>query len=194
MRIVSGKYRGRRITPPKGMEARPTTDYAREGLFNILQHSVPLEGITVLDLFAGTGAVALEFLSRGAEKVLSVDHDRELFQHQQRMARELGEANWHMVKSDVFAFLNTHSGSYDVVFADPPFTLEGIERVPQLVQQRGLLASDGLLIVEHSQRIGLKEQPGFWKQRPYGAVHFSFFKPVAVASHDTDPSAPHKAG
>src|SRR5262245_22849245 len=105
MRVVSGKYRGRRINPPKGMEARPTTDYAKEGLFNMLQHSVPLEGITVLDLFAGTGNIAVEFLSRGAESVLSVEHDRALFTHLQRTARELGETNWHMIKGDAFTFL-----------------------------------------------------------------------------------------
>lgn len=190
MRVVSGKYRGRKIAPPKGMEARPTTDYAKEGLFNILQHSVPLEGIRVLDLFSGTGNIAVEFLSRGAESVLSVEQDRELFTHLQRTARELGEANWHMIKSDVFAFLNTHRLTYDIVFADPPFTMEGIERIPTLVLQHGLLEPEGLLIVEHHARVNMSALPGFWKHRPYGAVHFSFFKPVAVASHHApDPNA-----
>ena len=180
MRVVSGKYKGRRIHPPKGMEARPTTDFAKEGLFNMLQHSVPLEGIRVLDLFSGTGNIAVEFLSRGAESVLSVDQDRELFAYQQRTARELGVANWHMIKSDVFTFLNAHRQRYDIVFADPPFTLEGIERIPALVLQHGLLETDGVLIVEHQKRVDLSTLPGYWKHRPYGAVNFSFFKPVEL--------------
>ena len=190
MRVVGGKYRGRRIDPPKGMEARPTTDYAKEGLFNILQHGVPLEDIRVLDLFSGSGSIAVEFLSRGAESVLSVEHDRDLFNHLQRTARALGETNWHMLKGDVFTFLATHRSSYDIIFADPPFSMEGIERIPMLVMEHGLLEPDGLLVVEHNARVNMSALPGFWKHRPYGAVHFSFFKPVAVASHDAPtPSA-----
>ena len=180
MRVIGGKYKGRKIHPPKGMEARPTTDFAKEGLFNILHHSVPLEGIKVLDLFAGTGNIALEFLSRGATSVLSVDMDRELFGHMQRTARDLNETGWSMVRSDVFTFLKAHRARYDIIFADPPFHMEGIERIPTLVLENNLLEPDGLLIVEHQKRVDLSEQPGFWKHRPYSAVHFSFFKPVEL--------------
>ena len=187
MRVVGGKYRGRRIQPPKGMEARPTTDFAKEGLFNILQHSVPLEGIAVLDLFSGTGNIAVEFLSRGAERVLSVEQDRALFDHLQRTARDLNETGWSMVRADVFTFLNAHRGRYDIIFADPPFTLDGIERVPALVMQNGLLEPDGHLIVEHQRRVDLSTQPGFWMHRPYGAVHFSFFRPVPSTQPNTQP-------
>lgn len=178
MRVVSGKYRGRKIHPPKGMDARPTTDFAKEGLFNILQHGVALEGIQVLDLFAGTGNIAVEFLSRGAANVLSVDHDRTLYAHLLSMARELKEEHWQIVRSDVFVFLAAHRKTYDIIFADPPFGLEGIERIPTLVLQGGLLEPEGLLIVEHSARMNMSTLPGFWKHRPYGAVHFSFFKPL----------------
>ncbi|MBL7965205.1 MAG: 16S rRNA (guanine(966)-N(2))-methyltransferase RsmD [Flavobacteriales bacterium] len=181
MRIIGGKYRGRRIHPPKEMLARPTTDFAKEGLFNMLHHSVPLEGIRVLDLFSGTGNLAVEFLSRGAEQVVSVERDRVLFGYMQQLARQLGESNWHMVKADVFAFLATHRATYDIVFADPPFEMEGIERIPTLVLEGGLLEKDGLLIVEHSERTSLKLLPGFVKNRSYGTINFSFFQHTAPA-------------
>ncbi|MBS1583431.1 MAG: 16S rRNA (guanine(966)-N(2))-methyltransferase RsmD [Bacteroidetes bacterium] len=186
MRIVGGRYKGRRIQPPKSTVARPTTDFAKEGLFNILQHSVPLEGIRVLDLFAGTGSISLEFLSREAEEVISVEQDRELFAHLQRTARELNATNWHLVKSDVFTFLQGHRSTFDVVFADPPFHLEGIERIPTLVREAGLLAPDGLLIVEHPKDVDMRTDPWFDRHRPYGNVHFSFFKPTAATA--TDPA------
>ena len=177
MRIVGGKYRNRRIVPPKGIEARPTTDYAKEGLFNILHHSAALEGIRVLDLFAGTGSISLEFLSRGAEHVTAVKLDAKLFAHLKRTCEALEETSWHLVKSDVFAFLRSHRGTYDIVFADPPFYMEGTARLPTLVQEAGLLGPDGLLIVEHPKDTDMSAHPWFTKQRTYGAVHFSFFTP-----------------
>ncbi len=175
MRIVGGKYRNRRLHPPHEMEARPTTDFAKEGLFNVLHHSIPLEGIRVLDLFAGTGNISLEFLSRGAAEVISVDQDRQLHAFMQRTARELNEPGWRMVKADVFTFLNSHRGRYDVVFADPPFDMEGIERIPDLVRNGGLLEEDGLLIVEHHEKTDLSALPGYLRTRRYGLIHFSFF-------------------
>ncbi|HRH38931.1 MAG TPA: 16S rRNA (guanine(966)-N(2))-methyltransferase RsmD [Flavobacteriales bacterium] len=178
MRVIGGKYRNRRLHPPSNIDARPTTDYAKEGLFNVLHHSVPLEGIRVLDLFAGTGNISLEFLSRGADEVISVDSDRKLCDFMQRMGNELGETRWRMVKSDVFTFLGSHRAKYDIVFADPPFTMEGIDRIPTLVLQNQLLASDGMLIVEHPDTTDLKHVPGFSKQRSYGLVQFSFFTPT----------------
>ena len=177
MRIVGGKYRGRKIHPPKETLARPTTDFAKESLFNILHHSVPLEGIRVLDLFAGTGSISLEFLSRGAEEVISVEQDRELFAYMQRIARDLQITSWHHVKGDVFAVLRTHRSQYDVVFADPPFNLPGTEQLPTLVRDAGLLAEEGLLIIEHPKDVNMSSDPWFHRHRPYGTVHFSFFKP-----------------
>jgi len=175
MRIVGGKYRNRRLHPPHEMEARPTTDFAKEGLFNVLHHSVPLDGIRVLDLFAGTGNISLEFLSRGAREVISVEQDRNLYAFMQRTARELNETGWRMVKADVFTLLNSHRGLYDVVFADPPFDLEGIERIPALVRAAGLLEEDGMLIVEHHEKTDLSDLPGYQRTRKYGLIHFSFF-------------------
>lgn len=175
MRVVGGKYRNRRLHPPPGIDARPTTDYAKEGLFNVLQHSTALEGIRVLDLFAGTGNIALEFLSRGAVEVVSVEQDRGLFAFMQRTAREWNEPNWRMVRSDVFTFLRGHRGRYDIVFADPPFHMEAIERIPTLVFEAGLLEPDGLLIVEHHDKLVLSALPGYQRTRSYGLVQFSFF-------------------
>ena len=180
MRIIGGKYKGRRIHPPKSSLARPTTDYAKEGLFNILQHTVPLEGIRVLDLFAGTGNMSLEFVSRGAEEVISVEQDRELFEYQRSTARLLQADNWHHVKADALTFLRGHHAVYDVIFADPPFNMEGTGQLPTLVREGGLLAPDGLMILEHPKNIDLRHDPWFDRHRPYGNVHFSFFKPAST--------------
>lgn len=179
MRVVGGKYQGRRIHPPKSTLARPTTDFAKEGLFNILQHTVPLEGIRVLDLFAGTGNISVEFLSRGAEEVISVEQDRELFAYMQSTARLLQAVNWHHVKADAFIFVKGHRATYDIIFADPPFNLEGTELLPTLVREAGILNPDGLLIIEHPKDVNMSTDPWFDRHRPYGNVHFSFFKPVA---------------
>lgn len=180
MRVVGGKYRNRRIVPPQKIDARPTTDFAKEGLFNVLQHSTALEGIRVLDLFAGTGSMSLEFLSRGAAEVISVEQDPKLFGFIQRTASELNETTWRAVRSDVFTFLNSHRGLYDIVFADPPFYMEGIERIPQMVLENGLIGTDGLLILEHHDKINFKSVPGYQKTREYGMIEFSFFAQDAI--------------
>lgn len=177
MRIVAGRFKGKRIQPPKEIVARPTTDFAKEALFNILQHSIPLEGIRVLDLFAGAGGISLEFLSRGAEEVISVEQDGVLYKHLQRTGHELGLANWHLVMADVFHYLDTARGPFDVVFADPPFHMPGTERLPDLVRQAGLLAPDGLLVIEHAKQLDLGSDPWFDVCRKYSNIHFSFFTP-----------------
>jgi 16S rRNA (guanine966-N2)-methyltransferase len=178
MRIVGGRYRNRRLDPPKQMEARPTTDFAKEGLFNVLQHGYALEDIRVLDLFAGTGNISLEFLSRGAVEVTSVEQDRTLLAFMQRTSKALElEQPWRIVKGDVFAFLDRHRGRYDIVFADPPFFLDGVDRIPGLVRSAGLLEDGGVLILEHYERIDLSALPGYQRTRTYGTVHFSFFGP-----------------
>lgn len=175
MRVVGGKYRNRRLHPPAGIDARPTTDFAKEGLFNVLHHSFPLEGIRVLDLFAGTGNISLEFLSRGADEVVSVEQDKKLCAFMQRTAQELQEDTWRTVRGDVFSFLGAHRGRYDIVFADPPFHMEGIERIPNLVLGNGLLDADGMLILEHHDKLDLSDLPGHRRTRSYGLVQFSLF-------------------
>lgn len=181
MRIIGGTYRNRRLDPPMAMEARPTTDFAKEGLFNVLHHNHALEGIRVLDLFAGTGNISLEFLSRGARSVTSVERERKLTAFMERTAKAWNVEGWRVVRADVFSFLKTHRGTYDIVFADPPFALEGLEEVPTLVLNAGLLAPEGLLIVEHSDRTDLSQLSGYRGTRRYGLVRFSFFgQPVAA--------------
>ena len=175
MRIVAGKYRNRRVDPPQGIEARPTTDFAKEGLFNVLQHSVPLEGIRVLDLFAGTGNLSLEFLSRGAVDVVSVEQDRKLFAFIQRTIAEIGEPGWRVVKDDVFKFLGGHRSKYDIIFADPPFHMEGTERIARMVFENALLAPDGVLIIEHHEKTDLSAVDGYIRNRKYGQIAFSIF-------------------
>ncbi|HEY0976568.1 MAG TPA: 16S rRNA (guanine(966)-N(2))-methyltransferase RsmD [Flavobacteriales bacterium] len=192
MRIVGGIHKGRRVDPPKTMLARPTTDFAKEGLFNILQHSIPLEGIRVLDLFAGSGNISLEFLSRGAEQVISVEQDATLHAYQQRLAREVNiTTQWLHVRSDVFAHLGRSApggATFDIVFADPPFHLEGTEKLPALVRERGLLADDGLMIVEHPKDVDMQHDPWFDRTRVYGNVHFSFFKPTPPPKLSVEPA------
>jgi len=177
MRIVAGRFKGKRIHPPKEITARPTTDFAKEALFNILQHSIALEDIRVLDLFAGAGGISLEFISRGAAEVISVEQDAVLHKHLQRTARELAITNWHLVKADVFHFLASVRGPFDVVFADPPFHMPGTGRLPALVREAGLLAPDGLLLVEHYKQLDLGTDPWFDVCRKYSNIHFSFFTP-----------------
>lgn len=177
MRIVGGKYKGRRIVAPKNDLARPTTDFAKEALFNILQHSIALEGIRVLDLFAGTGGISAEFLSRGADEVISVEQAPLLHAHLQHMVRELDASNWFVVRADAFTYLTADRGRYDLIFADPPFHAEGTAKLPALIREADLLAPDGLLIVEHPRNVDLSSDPWFERCRKYSNIHFSFFTP-----------------
>lgn len=184
MRVTSGRYKGRNIRAPKDLSARPTTDFAKQALFNILQHSVPMEGIRVLDLFAGTGAISLEFLSRGAEEVICVDNDEKAFRHLQRSARDTQIDNWRLVRADALTYLRNAPGPFDIVFADPPFAMEGVENIPTLVQMSGVLAPDGIFVLEHNRDVKTEHLPGFVKHRDYGTVHFSFFKPIHNSTPD----------
>lgn len=177
MRVIGGVHKGRRIQPPKDITARPTTDFAKEALFNILQHTTALEGIQVLDLFAGAGGISLEFISRGAAGVTSVEQDAKLCAHLNRTAAMLEVRNWRVVKADAYGHLRKDRGRYDVIFADPPFGLAGTADLPGMVREQGLLAEDGLLIVEHGRVLDLSADPWFDVCRKYSNIHFSFFTP-----------------
>lgn len=179
MRVTSGRFKGRNIRAPKDLSARPTTDFAKQALFNILQHSVAMEGIRVLDLFAGTGAISLEFLSRGAVEVISVDHDEKAYRHLQRSARDAGIDAWRLVRADALTYLRAAPGPFDIVFADPPFAMEGVDKIPGMVLDSGIIDENGLFILEHNRDVKTEDLPGFTKHRDYGTVHFSFFKPIA---------------
>lgn len=181
MRIIGGKLKGRTILPPMGYKARPTTDFAREGLFNILVNAYELEGLKVLDLFGGTGAVSFEFGSRGAERVYCVEMSRDNASFIRREALRLGLGNITVVRDNVFDFLGVCRESFDIVFADPPYALEGLELLPGKVLDAGILNPGGWFILEHGGEHSFTEHPLFLRERSYGRVHFSIFEQPGVA-------------
>lgn len=174
MRIIGGKFKGRKLSAPLLSDTRPTTDFARESLFNLLQTRIDLEGISVLDLFCGTGAIAFECISRDVAKVTCVDTSAKALQFI-RETSKAWECNISTVKSDVFRFLSSDKNSYDLIFADPPYELPNIERIPELVFASGLLRKNGLLIVEHGKQTDMRAIANFTEHRLYGKVNFSFF-------------------
>lgn len=177
MRIVGGSLKGRRFSPPKQFRARPTTDTAREALFNILTNHIDFEESSVIDLFAGTGAISLEFASRGVRQITSVEKDFHHFSFIRKCVAELGlEETISIVKSDVFNFLK-HKGvaPASLIFADPPFDMPSFETILAAILDSGLLLPDGLLIIEHSSKNDFSGHHEFISLRKYGKVHFSFF-------------------
>jgi len=177
MRIISGKYKGRRISPPKNLPVRPTTDMSKEALFNILNNHFNFSELKVLDLFAGTGNISYEFASRGCEPITSVDGDMGCINFIKKTAQEF-EFDITPIKSDVFKFLEKSKGSYDIIFADPPYGLEqkDFEKVIQLVFENELLEEDGMMVVEHSKHTKLNHMDNFSFDRNYGGSVFSFFE------------------
>lgn len=175
MRIIGGQYKGRSFSLPKGLPVRPTTDFAKEGLFNILNNRIDLDGTTVLDLFSGTGHISLELASRGAASITAVDVHMKCVGFLRSAASEL-KAPIQTVKSEVFSFLKSAHGSYDLIFADPPYDLPNIPEIHQWVFDRNLLNTSAWLIIEHGPRTNLSALAGFKDQRKYGNVNFSFFQ------------------
>jgi 16S rRNA (guanine(966)-N(2))-methyltransferase RsmD len=180
MRIIGGSLRGLRLNPPKNLPVRPTTDLAKEALFNILQNQIDFEGIDVLDLFSGTGNISMEFASRGAEKVISVDRSIHCVHYLKDCAKQHGLLQIKTYKEDVFKYLNIESDKYELIFADPPYDLNRIPELPKIVFERNILKDDGLLIVEHQSMQNLSNYPQFVEQRKYGHSSFSFFRPVVT--------------
>ena len=175
MRIIRGKYKSRRFSPPKNFPSRPTTDYAKESLFNILENRIDIDGLDLLDLFAGTGNISLEFLSRGASEVTSIDQNYAAYKYMKSTKHELGESGWRIFKQDVFKYISKADQSFSLIFADPPFGLKRIKEIPDRVFEHQLLKSDGDLIIEHGQETDFSDHPKFREMRKYGGVNFSFF-------------------
>ena len=177
MRIISGKYKGRRLTPPKNLPVRPTTDMSKEALFNILNNHFNFTGLSVLDLFAGTGNISFDFASRGSEPIVSVDTDFGCISFIKKTTAEF-DFSITPVKSDVFKFLEKNKGDYDIIFADPPYGMpqDDFEKVVQSAFEKELLAEDGMLIVEHSKHTKLEHLAHFSFQKNYGGSVFSFFE------------------
>jgi 16S rRNA (guanine966-N2)-methyltransferase len=180
LRIIGGKYRGRRIDPPSDLRARPTTDFAREGLFNVLNNRIDFESVTVLDLFSGTGSISYEFASRGALTVHLVDKDRRHISGINRIIKEIGFENIRPVHIDVRSFLKTCTINYDLVFADPPYDLPWLKELPDLVAASGVIKKDGFFILEHPKNMNFKGHNLFFEHRNYGGVNFSFFRGVNI--------------
>lgn len=178
MRVISGIYKGRRFDIPRTFKARPTTDFAKENLFNVLSNRLDFESgeLQVLDLFAGTGSISLELLSRGCAQVVSVEKDREHYAFICRVRQQLETTNWLPVRADVFRFAQTVNRQFDFIFADPPYELKGLETLPEIVLNHGLLKADGLFVLEHGKKNHFEEHPCFVERRVYGSVNFSFFR------------------
>jgi len=175
MRIIGGRLKGLRLNPPKNLPVRPTTDLAKEALFNILQNKIEFESIRVLDLFSGTGNISLEFASRGAEQVISVDRSIQCVHYLKDTARQHSLTNIKTFKDDVFKYLQLEIDHYDLIFADPPYDMNQIPEIPKIVFEKKLLLQGGLLIVEHQSMQNLSNHPAFTEQRKYGHSSFSFF-------------------
>ncbi|MGI9532859.1 16S rRNA (guanine(966)-N(2))-methyltransferase RsmD [Lutimonas sp.] len=188
MRIVSGKYRGRRISAPNNLPVRPTTDMAKEALFNILNNTYYLDEVSVLDLFAGIGSISFEFASRGCLDVLAVDANAGCIKFLETTNDQL-DAGIQTIKSDVFKYLEKNNRKFDIIFADPPYAMETAKFVKliNLIFDRNLLNDQGILIIEHSKQTDLSEHANFERARKYGGNVFSFFEATdAEASNSTD--------
>ncbi len=176
MRIVGGIYKGRKIAVSKGFDSRPTTDFAREALFNILSNIVDFSESKVLDLFAGTGSISFEFVSRGVTDIDLVDINSRSVHFISDVAAEFGIKGMHTVRMDVFRFIPICHKKYDVIFADPPHDLATLASIPDLIFSHSLLNPQGIFILEHGKSHQFKKHAAFYEERNYGSVHFSFFK------------------
>jgi 16S rRNA (guanine(966)-N(2))-methyltransferase RsmD len=177
MRIISGKYKGRRISPPRNLPVRPTTDMSKEALFNVLNNHFNFQDLKVLDLFAGTGNISFEFASRGCEPITCIDADFGFIKFIKQTADEF-DFNITAIKSDVFEFLEKHTANYDIIFADPPYGIAQLEfdKIVDLVFAQELLNESGMMVIEHSKHTKLQHLMNFSFQKNYGGSVFSFFE------------------
>ncbi len=176
MRIITGKYKGRHFDIPRSFKARPTTDFAKENIFNVLTGYINLEGASALDLFSGTGSISLELLSRGCSHVVSVEMDRDHHRFITDCLKKIDTKVCIPLRADVFKFIKSCHEQYDLVFADPPYTLRELPTIPDLILERGLLKEGGLLVFEHGKTNDFSAHPRFVEHRAYGSVNFSLFQ------------------
>lgn len=177
MRIIGGKFKSKRFKAPKNITARPTTDFAKEALFNIIYNNYDFEDLVVLDLFSGIGSISLEFFSRGAEDITLVEIDKKHVQFINKMVQEL-EAfdSIHTIQLDVFKYIKTCTRKFNMIFADPPYSLEKGLEIPNLVFEKELLLPGGMLILEHQKKIPAPEHEFYKETRNYGNLNFSFYE------------------
>lgn len=177
MRIIGGQHKGRKFHPPAKIPARPTTDVAKEGLFNTLNNMLDFEGIKTLDIFGGTGSISYELASRGATDLTLVERDRKTLGFIQNEIRELGfEGYFKIMPMDVFKFLDQCHVQYNFIFAGPPYALKEINRLPLLIFEKELLLPEGIFVLEHTPRNNYENHPNFEKAKNYGTTIFSFFR------------------
>ncbi len=176
MRIISGTFKGRRFSPPKSFDARPTTDFAKENLFNILNNRVEWEDSSALDLFSGTGNICIEFVSRGCTSVTAVEKAPNHAKYIQKVIGELKIENLRLYTTDVFRFLESNHQKYDLIFADPPYDLPTLEKIPALILEKDMLNEGGIFVMEHSKKNDFSQLPHFKERRVYGSVNFSIFE------------------
>ena len=180
MRIISGSLGGRKIHPPSKMPyTRPTTDIAKEGLFNILQTRIDFEDAKTLDLFGGTGSISYELASRGAAQLTIVEKDVAMHAFIRKNIAELKIENVNVIRMDVFNFLSTCTEQYDFIFGGPPYALHTIDEIPKIIIEKNLIAEDGFFVLEHTPRNDYEKYKGFSFKRNYGTTIFSFFTPIS---------------
>lgn len=177
MRVISGIYKRRRFDVPRTFKARPTTDFAKENLFNVLNNYIDFEeGIIALDLFSGTGSISIELVSRGCDRVVSIEKDPAHYAFICKIMKEVQTDRCIPVRGDVFKFISSCHEKFDFIFADPPYVLKELGNLPDLVFQHELLKEDGLFVLEHGKDHSFESHPHFIERRVYGSVNFSFFK------------------
>ena len=177
MRIIGGKYKGRRFSPPTNITARPTTDFAKEGIFNVLaNHYVNFEGISALDLFSGTGSISMEFASRGCSEVVAVEMSVRQLAYIHKLKESLKVENMHVLRMDVFRYVRTCDRSFDIVWADPPYQMDSLPTLPDLIFECKLLNEGGIFVLEHGANNEFSSHPHFVEHRTYGNVNFSIFR------------------
>jgi 16S rRNA (guanine(966)-N(2))-methyltransferase RsmD len=178
MRIITGKYKGRHFDIPRSFKARPTTDFAKENIFNVLIQYVDFDSAEALDLFSGTGSISLELLSRGCSRVVSVELDRDHHRFIQDCLKKLAVTDIVIpIRGDVFRFIKSCHQQFDFIFADPPYALKELPTLPDIIIDRGLLKPDGLFVLEHGKDYDFSQHPHFIEHRQYGSVNFSLFRP-----------------
>ena len=181
MRIITGKYKGRHFEVPHSFKARPTTDFAKENLFNVLRAYLDFEETRALDLFGGTGSITLELLSRGCTEVVTVERDRKHFAFIAQTLRALGDAAAHPLCGDALKYVQRCRLGFDLVFADPPYALPELPELPDRILGSETLREGGLLVLEHGKNYSFADHPCFLEHRAYGSVNFSFFRKGAAA-------------
>lgn len=184
MRIITGIYKGRRFDVPRTFKARPTTDFAKENLFNVLMGYIDLDGIRALDLFAGTGSISLELLSRGCREVVSVERDRDHCAFIRQCLTRLDTDKVILIRGDALKYIKNGRQQFDFIFADPPYALEQLPLIPKMILESDMLKPGGLFVFEHGHNHSFTHMPQFVEQREYGSVNFSIFRQKATTKEE----------